>query len=747
MSPPPSLTGQVKTHDIQSVDKRLENGEHILIEFGRAKTPVYIFFCDIPLGAKLLVDLNKLPPLKRRVALPDVAKFMWDKYLNWKATVEETATTYTWGQIFLLAHTTKVLLDDTAHRKSLDALLAKGESVNYQMEAMFNVSEWNLVRFTVKAGESRDDATRETISRLFKGCPELIDYMILDHGVRTQELHDIGLEYGDTYELRYLPSDDPNVNVMDMTSISNRRPLPVVGPSTTADLSVNGSPTHGATDPTELQLVKYNNEVDMDVDETALLPAYEQAVDPGEGVAEVSEHEPQGSLGKAPGDEWEIVSISSLGSYDNDFDEEDPVDNEPTGEAGNEQTATDVPNQPAEDLANQLAGLVVQEGVAVDDPEEHAGSQAEDSVSNEGGTALEQEELTVDQQANSTAVASSEDISDPGETVSSQMMAVLAKIPGLKSSKWASDMAMKLPVSLDAETKTALTEFINAPTNIPDSDFGDEDHHDVIGSATTEVEQNATATSENEQPYLSSGSRSPVDLQPTASDTRSDAEEPANAEDSPGVEETSEAEDTPDAEVASDGQNDPDAETADYTDGFVPRHNLPRTAPASPVKPVRSYAMKEPPFFFEERRKGQKRGANEVEDASDILSAKHARHKGEFGERFTPHPRADGKIKAPKKKYGKSALHALREKQAASAAAPEDATKREEPTRQPKGPPASGKEMADDKAKDPEAWPENFGLGAPPRPDGRLEKRMAFSPGKGVHFVDGGVDGDGDGVD
>lgn len=150
--------------------------------------------------------------------------------------------------------------------------------------------------------------------------------------------------------------------------------------------------------------------------------------------------------------------------------------------------------------------------------------------------------------------------------------------------------------------------------------------------------------------------------------------------------------------------------------------------------------MKKGKYSFEERRKGQKRSASDVDDVIWASGAKHVRHEGERWPGAEPEikePReVTRRIKEPTKKYGKSALHALREGQAAFKTAPKDTTQREDPTRQPKGPPALGKEMADDKAKDPEAWLENFAVGTPPRPTKRPEKRMTFSLEKGVNFVD-----------
>jgi hypothetical protein len=369
---------------MQTIDKPLENGSRILVEFGRAKTPVYILFHDIPQNAKLLVDLSKLSPPERRIACPDVAKFMFDNYLNWEEAVEETATKFSWGHIFLLAHTTKVLHDERAHHKSLNALLAKGESVNYQMEAMFNLSEWNLVHLTVKAGEAQDDATRETVSRLFKGCPMLFDHMVSDLGVSTKEFHDIGLEYDDTYEIKRLCSDDPGANKIDSSGIYNRRPRPIAGTLSPSSMAmIAGSIETQAT-------------ITPVVNEAIDSPTLEQV--PGiQELAGIFKPEDGKSQGEASDDEWDVISVTSLDSSDSDLNEEVLLDKQ-TAEVYEDQTVTITSSQPAEDLANQLSCLVVQEeGLATEHTEQNVASQVESPFSDEGFSVLRQKTMPVDQ--------------------------------------------------------------------------------------------------------------------------------------------------------------------------------------------------------------------------------------------------------------------------------------------------------------------------------------------------------------
>lgn len=455
--------------------------------------------------AKLLVNLNKLPPLNRRVALPGVAKFMWDNYLQWTGDIREAAYTYTWGQIFLLAHTTKVLQDETGHWKSLQALLTKGEAVDYQIEGMFSVSDWKLVHDTVKAGETQDDATRDTIRELFHKCPLLFNHMIVERGVTSQELHDIGLEYADTYEAKYVQLED-GLSYLDPISVFGRPRRSISGLSLAADPNVNAFPTAEAAEYAGAQLVQDNNE--FDVNRTAVVPTDEQVVDPREAAGVLKDEDMESQDGDLSG-YWDVVSFRSLNSHDSDSNEEELQDGEPA--------APNMPSHPGEDPANQLADLVVvEEDGAVGNTEEHAPPQGDASLSDEGGVVLHRE----------------------GSSVAQELGGVVFEV-----------------------------------TNIPQGTAQDAD--DVIGSAVNQSEE-AFVDAPNELQHPPSGLLLPVDLPQAVPEARLNDSHVYNAE------YASEPEDAPGTDEAGDA---PDAKAADYTAGFVPTHDLPRTAPGSPVNP------------------------------------------------------------------------------------------------------------------------------------------------------------------
>jgi hypothetical protein len=664
--PLPSTT-QVETHYMQTVDKQLENGDRILVKFGRAKTPVYILFHDIPQSTKLLVDLSKLSPPDRQVVLPDIAEFMWDKYLNWRETVEETATKFSWGHIFLLAHTTKVLLDEHAHHKSLNALITKGESVNYQMEAMFNMSEWNLVHLTVKAGEARDDATRETVSRLFKGCPMLL----VEMGVSTQELHDVGLDY-DAYAIDHLR-------------------LPIVGPRALRTMDENM----------------------VDVDGFADSSAHEQVTDTRKELPEVFETEDAESQGEASDDEWDIVSVTGLDSYDSDSDQEDLLDNH-TAEAYEEQTVTNAPIQPSEDLANQLAGLAVQEeGVATGDTADNVASQMGNHISDAGVTALQQNEMPVDQQVDGSVVDSSVDILVPQKIVFShdlststalttedEMNATIAKTPREKSSKRGSNVENKFPVPLDTETMAALTDFVNDSTDVANSVISDQD-----STATTEVDRESGVTPEGELPHLPSESESPDDLPQTACEARFDASHP------------------------------------EYVAGFVPIHDLPRTVPGTPamIEADADSSSKHESAAPSPKRRGQKRNISEVNNSAGFMLASDL-------PRTAPDSRAQVEVEADTDSDSECEPAAPRPKprgQKRNARELEDAwevfgTKHarnyESDEWDTNIRPHADRQVKEPSIIDLKKWSENPAVDAQPRPN-LFEKCMVWSSEKGV-FVD-----------
>ncbi|KAL5384671.1 hypothetical protein DPSP01_005112 [Paraphaeosphaeria sporulosa] len=781
-----NLFGEIVREGLQlftkSADLQLQNGDHILVEFGREKTQVYIFYQKIPVTAKLLIDLNKLPPLKRQIALPTVAKFMWDKYLDWMENdydIVKAASTYTWGQIFLLAHTTKILQDDRRHSMSLCALLEKGESVSYQIEGMFTMGDWQLVRNTVKAGEAQDDHTRAAIRRLFHECPLLFDHMINEHGAASQELLEIGLVYADTYDAKYFLNED-GLEQLDPVSIYGRPPrLAITDPSSIVESTAEIPQISGING---LGITQSGNGANEAVDVS------------GSELRDIEDNDEN--------DGWGFASISSLGSSNSDTDEENSMDNEPT-------TAI-VHSQPAEVLADQLADLAVQEVTAVENTERHTVSQVMDSFSDEGGVALQevpvhsqsddavvcpsgediasdeddvtlhQEDSPVNQEAGGNSVGSPEVTDVPQQTASSQgpsakavMMAAFTTIPGLQASMWALDMHQKFPVPLDADKEAALADCVNGSINSEQGDNGyveADEEDDVIGSVDTQSEKETVSMPE-EQQQLSYDLRSPIDLPQAASEVQpdaEDAEEPQNAEesgeasdvenvlgveDAPGADNVQEAEDGSGAENAQDAEDVSGAEdqkekenaergpNIEYIAGFVPMHNLPRTAPGTPAEDEMGTTKNEEPSY-EERRKnaggrllGKKRHNHAGGDVWDREAKRHE-HK------FTYQPRRV--IKVPTKKYGNSALHAMRAKQAASIMAPKETAQREEPTRQPKGPPASGKEMADEKAKDPKAWPNNFAVGAPSRLRERPKEGIAFSSEKGIHSA---VRDDGEGKD
>ncbi|KAL5423199.1 hypothetical protein PMIN04_004090 [Paraphaeosphaeria minitans] len=785
--PDMSLFGEIVREGVQlftkSVDLQLKDGDHVLVEFGREKTPEYIFYQNIPVTAKLLIHLNKLPPLKRRIALPTVAKFVWDMYLDWMKNdydIVKAAYTYTWGQIFLLAHTSKVLQDDHSHSMSLSALLKRGESVNHQIEGMFSMSEWQLVRNTVKAGAAQDDRTRDTIRRLFHECPLLFDHMVIEHGATEQELHEIGLKYTDTYEIKDIQLG-VGAFTWDSVSVFGRPPLPIAGPSPIFESTGKIPQISGVNG---LGIAMSGNGTDEAA--ASNLPA--QATDQHEPFVDEFGTELRGNEAKIHDEGWEIASISSLESYgndsQNDSDEQDPMENEPT--------PANVSSQPAEDLADHLAHLAVQEVAAVEKKEEQAASQEEDCFSDKGEIAFLQEELVVSLQADSVAdcslqhIASDEDgvalhqedsavnqeadefvdgppedtnvsqetgqshdpSGSPAVATENEMMAALAKIPGLESSKWASYRDEKAPKALVAEINAALTESINAIDNSEHADIGYEGEADVIRSAVVQSEDEPVSTPV-EQQQRSSGRQSPVDLPQAASEAQSDAEDVENPEDAQeaekfsdaenalGVERAQEAEDVSGAEDQEDTEDAEAALDAEYIAGFVPTHNLPRTVPGTPAEDEMGTMENREPSY-EERRKhacsllGKKRLGSDMGETRD-RRAKHMRHEG----RVVHQSRHAGRvIKQPTRKYGNSALHALREKQAASTTAHRETSQREEPIRQPKGPPASGKEMADDKARDPKAWPQNFAVGAPPRSKGLSRENIASSPEDGSHLAD-----------
>lgn len=172
-------------------EKQLKHGDRILVEFGRDRKALYINMFDIPRTAQLLINLMGRSSLERRVRLPNIAKFMYDDYVAWTDTVEQSAESKSWGHIILMAYTTKVLQDDLTHDKALLTMIAKGEMVKYQHSGMFTLSDWNMLQLQVKAGDTRDEAMRQVLSRLFKRSVGLLEFL----EIPSQQIIGMGLDW------------------------------------------------------------------------------------------------------------------------------------------------------------------------------------------------------------------------------------------------------------------------------------------------------------------------------------------------------------------------------------------------------------------------------------------------------------------------------------------------------------------------------------------------------------------------
>lgn len=697
VSGPVPLIEQLWTYNVQSTDPQLKTGDHILIELGRDKTPVYLFFQDIPVDAKLLIDLNKLPPPKRRITLPTVAKFMWDKYHECiKHHYElEKVVTFTWGQLFLLAHTTKVVQDERSHFLSLDALLGKGESVNYQIEGMFTMNDWQLVRNTVKVGEAKDNSTRNTIRKLFQRCPLLYDHMMIEHGATKQELHEIGLTYADTHEEKWTKIGD-GIEELVQFNVYGRPPRPTAGPP--QDRDVPDVVGHGDEKLSDLK------DDDRDVAPVSSLEGHD-SVHEKEDLTDNNRNLP----GLEDGDRV-VTPVSSLEGHDIVPEQGDPVD-----EDGNLSDPED--DEWDEFLKNSLEAFNVvpeQEDLVNDVDDDGNLPDLEDDdwdvalVPNSAvyDVVPEKEDLVNDQ----STIANVH--SQPAENLADQL-AGLAVQEAVIVGKGRNETVYQS----ESLVEEASTEFVNALTDLKhgdQSDVGDGNENDVTALFMGQSEEECAHAPEQQHQFLSEH-QSHVDLLEAATDPQSDVTEANHPEDVQKAKEASDEESTSDAGNVDEAERVSDLKKVaqEYTAGFIPTHELPRTTPVTPVESEMSAADSNASSEAdtEEFRPNGKRAPREHDIQNRVT-----KHSGD--ER--PHKRVKlapvrRKINEPAMKYGNSVLHMLRKKQAALSTNPKgiENVGREEPVRQPKGPPASGKEMADDKAKDPKAWEENFAVGAP----------------------------------
>jgi hypothetical protein len=177
-------------------EKELQHGDRILVEFGHDRVPLYINMFDIPRTAQLFIKAMGLPSLKRRIKLPDVAKFMYDDYLAWIDMTEDVAEETSWCNIILMAYTTKLLQDTFNHDKALLTMITKGESVNYDRNLMFTSNDWNMLQLHVHARDTRDEAMRQVLGRLFKRSDGLMELVGASHkqftaiGLNWKALHE-----------------------------------------------------------------------------------------------------------------------------------------------------------------------------------------------------------------------------------------------------------------------------------------------------------------------------------------------------------------------------------------------------------------------------------------------------------------------------------------------------------------------------------------------------------------------------
>ncbi|KAK3207366.1 hypothetical protein GRF29_103g788539 [Pseudopithomyces chartarum] len=177
-------------------EKELQHGDRILVEFGHDRVPLYINMFDIPRTAQLFIKAMGLPSLKRRIKLPDVAKFMYDDYLAWIEMTEDVAEETSWCNIILMAYTTKLLQDTFSHDKALLTMINKGEAVNYDHNLMFTPNDWNMLQLHIHARDTRDEAMRQVLGRLFKRSDGLMEFV----GASPKHFTAIGLNWKALHE-------------------------------------------------------------------------------------------------------------------------------------------------------------------------------------------------------------------------------------------------------------------------------------------------------------------------------------------------------------------------------------------------------------------------------------------------------------------------------------------------------------------------------------------------------------------
>lgn len=488
-------------------NKRLLKDKCILCEFGPGLEPVFIQINEIPQNAKRLIDIAQLlPEVKRRLALPQIDKSMYEMYSSWNESVEITALKFKWSQIILLVQITKTLRDQVSHQQALDSMLTKAEQGKYRKFLMFQKDTLGLLHNTVHAGEDGDEAASEVIIKIFNRSAGLREHL----SVSAKDLREMGITWKENH--------DP-----EFTST--------------------------------LTQVDDHNEDEDNWELLSLTSSHCGEIDSSAGDSDNAE------------DKGTIVHESANNADDLTVTLHSPIQEESTHQAD---TSDHVPNNSASEVHG---GSVV---VDVGDDELGASPQPTQEI-DEGPKELvpavrKQEKLGVP-------------VAKPVVYTDAETNTALAKLPGLRASKWATD------------------------------------------------------------------------------DTHSN-----------------------------------------YIDGFVAKNEIPRTAPVSPIKS--EFNRKETGAVSDHKKKDRKHR---------VSKANHS-GPGNTPHQYLSHNSHQKPGRPRKGQYTHSALQALRAKQTsqlqdptASANTTNDWYQREEPIRQPKGPPVMGEDMAKGNGN----WPENFATGTP----------------------------------
>ncbi|KAJ4348381.1 uncharacterized protein N0V89_009755 [Didymosphaeria variabile] len=723
----------------EQVEQMLK-GECILVQFGENLESMSIKAGDINPNAKRLVRaLHTYGPrdssIKLAITLPEVSRSMYETYVSWGMSVEVTALTFKWGKLILLAQTTKLLEDAESHRKTLDSMAAKGEQCKYIKHLLFQPEDWSLLRKTVHAGARCDDPTRKVVAELLKrsdGLKELLR-------ITGKELEQMGITLKETCVVEDIVDGievEPAVTRVDKNK------------------TVTVSDAESVNNTEVASITAHEQAQDEDDDEWEILSINSSHSDEGSIACDSDDSEEEDPPVAEPAvdaDHW-VVAPQSLAEEKPECqtDESNSSSHKygPKTQVGNDSANDDAnaSTQSADDLAKQLRGLAVDEAaVSVEDVEEHDTCQEKDSEDKDGGVAIRKDFAPGYEGASPVETSENNSLSaefdhaqyQQGTMIKctvyteAEMQSALAKLPGLKTSKWASTKQEKPPSPLNAEMITDLTEYMNSSTAVEKQLRNENGPTEAVGK----LERDLAFAAKKEMSGLPSHPQLPVN---SNADQAVPAERPTTA--------------------------DPNCFA-----GFVATKDLPRTVPASLTK-VEADDKTENPVDEENeevalpgvrrkvpgnRRQGHKRKVSEDVNLDGNAGREHARRHQTKG------PTWNKKGEGLWTEYKKSALNALREKQVASTPASAYTTnrnsqasastylrQREEPDRQPEGvagadagrvtegPPAASKEMKEDKKKDPEEWPENFAVGAPPRPKNRPETRVLVTLEKGAHYID-----------